>query len=313
MAPSPVQTVLDTIGNTPVVRLDRVVTEGHGKVFVKLEGFNPTGSYKDRMARSMIEGAERRGDLKPGMTVVEASGGSTGSSLAFVCAVKNYHLQVVSSNAFAPEKLMTMRAFGAMADLIESPSGEITADLIRSMIARAQGAVTEGSHYYCDQFRNRDALAGYEMIGRELIEQFPQGIDVFCGSIGTGGMLMGVARVLKTRWPKCRVVVLEPSASPVITRGHGGSHHIEGIGVGFVPPLLNRQLYDEARAIPEVEARLMCRRLAREEGILVGTSSGLNVAAAITLAEEEGEPKTVVTIACDTGLKYLNGDLFAKD
>ncbi|UXN57404.1 PLP-dependent cysteine synthase family protein [Phyllobacterium zundukense] len=309
--PPPVESALNAIGNTPVIRLRRVVPDGSAQVFVKLEYFNPTGSYKDRMAKSIIEEAERRGDLKPGMTVVEASGGSTGSSLAFVCAVKGYPLIVASSNAFAMEKLRTMRSFGATVDLIHSPSGEISSDLIPSMIRHAQEVSSRSDCYYSDQFNNRDALIGYEEIGHELVTQFPDGIDAFCGAVGVAGMTMGVARVLKSRSASVRIVVLEPASSPVISEGWAGTHHVEGIGVGFVPPLLSHDLYDEARNIPEEEARAMCRQLAREEGLLVGTSTGLNVAAAIRLANELGPGRTVVTVASDTGLKYMNGKLFA--
>ncbi|KAI1615159.1 cysteine synthase [Exophiala viscosa] len=168
-----------------------------------------------------------------------------------------------------------------------------------------------GNCYLTDQFNNRDALIGYEDIGHELVEQFPAGIDAFCGAVGVAGMMMGVSRILKSKWPETRVVVLEPASSPVITKGRAGTHSVEGIGIGFVPPLLKRDLYDEARCIPEEEAQAMCRRLAREEGLLVGISTGLNVTAAIALAKELGPGKTVVTVACDTGLKYMKGDLLA--
>ena len=309
--PPLVSTALDAIGNTRVVHLRRVVPGDHAEVFLKLESLNPTGSYKDRMARSMIEEAERRGDLKPGMTVVEATGGSTGSSLAFVCAVKGYACRVASSNAFAVEKLRTMRGFGATVDIIHSPSGKITKDLIPEMIRHAGEVAEKGGCYLTHQFKNRDALIGYEEIGHELVKQFPGGIDAFCAAVGGAGMAMGVSRILKSKWPETRVVVLEPASSPTITKGHSGTHSVEGIGIGFIPPLLNPDLYDEARGIPEEEARAMCRRLAREEGLLVGTSTGLNVVAAIALAKELGPGKTVVTVACDTGLKYMNGTLLA--
>lgn len=311
--PPPAENALDAIGNTPVVRLRRLVPDGAARVFVKLEYFNPTGSYKDRMAKSMIVEAERRGDVKPGMTVVEASGGSTGSSLAFVCAVKGYQFIVASSNAFAVEKLRTIRGFGATVDLIHSPSGKITADLIPSMIHHAEELSKREDCYYSNQFNNRDALIGYEDIGHELVAQFPDGIDAFCGAVGVAGMTMGVARVLKLHSPTVRIAVLEPASSPVITEGRAGTHHIEGIGVGFVPPFLNQSLYDEARSVPEEEARAMCRRLAREEGLLVGTSTGLNVTAAISLAKDLGPGKTVVTVASDTGLKYMNGNLHSDE
>ncbi len=309
-APAPVTSALGAIGNTPVVQLQRIAPPDHAAVFVKLEYFNPTGSYKDRMALAMIEQAELRGTLKPGMTVVEYTGGSTGSSLAFVCAVKGYRFHVVSSDAFAPEKLKTMRALGAQLDVIHSPSGKITAELIPKLMARAKELGADDDCYMTDQFNNRDSLIGYEQIGKELLHQFPRGIAAFCGGVGVGGMLMGVARVLKSADPATRIVALEPASSPMISAGRSGEHHVEGLGVGFVPPLLDRALYDEAVGVPESAAREMCRRLAQEEGLLVGTSSGLNVAAAVSLASRLRPGQTVVTVACDTGLKYMAGDLF---
>lgn len=310
--PQPVKNALDAIGNTPVVKLNRVVPEGSADVYLKLEYFNPTGSYKDRMARTLIEEAEKRGTLKPGMSVVEASGGSTGSSLAFVCSVKGYPFQVVTSNAFAQEKLKTMSAFGATVHIVNSPSGKIHADLIPSMILRMHEIEKEGNCYLTDQFNNRDALLGYEEIGSELLQQFPKGIAAFCGAVGVAGMVMGVSRILKAANPQTQVVVLEPAASPVISKGCAGEHHVEGTGVGFIPPLLDKELYDEARGIAEEDARKMCRRLAQEEGLLVGTSTGMNVVAAIELARELGPGETVVTVASDTGLKYMAGSLFGE-
>lgn len=310
--PPPVSTALDAIGNTPVVRLRSVVPEGYADVFIKLESLNPTGSYKDRMALSLVSEAERRGVLKPGMTVVEGSGGSTGSSLAFVCAVKGYKCIIVSSNAFSMEKLRTIKALGADVVLVVSPDGKISKNLIPDMMKKAEEiADTREDYYRTDQLNNRDSLIGYEGIGHELVDQFPNGIDAFCGAVGIGGMVMGVSRVLKSKWPETRVVVLEPASSPVISQGRAGTHSIEGIGVGFVSGLMDRELYDEAWGIEEEEARVMCRRLAKEEGILVGTSTGVNVCAAIALAKQLGPGKTVVTVACDSGLKYLNGTLLA--
>lgn len=312
--PETARSALEAIGNTPVVQLNRVVPKGFGKVFVKLEHFNPTGSYKDRMARTMVEGAERRGTLKKGMTIVEGTGGSTGSSLAFVCAVKGYDFHVISSNAFAREKLRTMAAFGAKVELIVSPSGSITPDLIPKMMERARALGEQDGYFFTDQLNNRDSLLGYEVIGQELLTQFPAGISAFCGAVGTAGMLIGVSRALKSANPSTRIVLLEPAASPVISRGYSGSHHIEGTGIGFRPPLLQGEnIFDEARGVDEGDARSMCRRLASEEGIFVGTSSGANVASAIALAGELGPQSTVVTVACDTGLKYTNGNLFDVD
>ncbi|KAM0200572.1 hypothetical protein ACHAQI_011586 [Fusarium lateritium] len=307
--PVPVFNALDAIGNTPVVRLHSVVPAGHADVFLKLENLNPTGSYKDRMAKSIIEEAERRGALRRGMTVVEATCGSTGSSLAFVCAVKGYKLQAVSSDAYAVTKLRTMTAFGATVDLIESSSRQTTADLMPKLMKRAKDIAQREDCYLADQFNNPDVFTGYAKLGQELLEQFPRGIDGFCGAVGAGGMVMGVAKMMKPRLPKLRVLVLEPASAPTITEGRDGTHTVEGIGLGFVPPLLDREIYDEARSIHESEARTMCRRLAKEEGLLVGISTGMNVVAAIQMAKELGPGKTVVTIACDTGLKYMNGDL----
>ncbi|KAM0263153.1 hypothetical protein ACHAQJ_001308 [Trichoderma viride] len=311
--PKPVNSILDAIGNTPVVRLNNVVPKDAAEVFVKLEFFNPTGSYKDRMARSMIEEAEKRGDLKAGMTIVEATGGSTGASLAFVSAAKGYQFLVVSSDAFSVEKLRTMSSLGAQLDIVSSPTGKVTADLIPSMVLRAEELSKAEGHYYTNQFHNPDALIGYGKIGQELVEQLSDGIDAFCGAVGTAGMVTGVARALRSKHPSAKIVVLEPAESPIITKGEKGSHGVEGIGSGFVPPHLDRALYDEARTIPEREAREMCRHLAKEEGLLVGTSTGVNIVGAIQLAKELGPGKRVVTVAVDTGLKYLNGTLYADN
>ena len=309
--PGVCSSVLQAIGNTPVVQLQKVVPPNSAAVFVKLEYFNPTGSYKDRMALSMIEEAEARGTLRPGMTVVEYTGGSTGSSLAFVCAVKGYPFKVVSSDAFAREKLQTMRAFGAQLTIVPSRGGQITPDLIPRMMEEARTLAQEPNTYWTNQFHNADMLTGYEQIGQELLEQVDGPIHAFCGGVGTAGMLMGVARALRGAGNPVRIVALEPATSAVLSTGKAGTHHVEGIGVGFVPPLLDQAAYDQARGIDEGEARHMARRLAREEGIFVGVSSGLNVIGALQVARELGPGHTVVTVAVDTGLKYLAGDLFA--
>ena len=305
-----IPSVLGTIGNTPVVPLAKIVPPDSAQVLVKLEYLNPTGSYKDRMALAMIEEAEARGDLRPEMTVVEYTGGSTGSSLAFVCAVKGYRFRVVSSDAFAREKLQTMRAFGADLEIIPSDGGKITKDLIERMIARA-GEIAAGPNvYWTNQLRNTDSLKGYEAIGRELLQQVAGPIHVFCGGVGTAGMLMGVGRAFRAGRTVTRIVALEPASSAVISTGKPGSHRIEGVGPGFIPPLLTKDYYDEARGIEESEARSIARRLAQEEGIFAGTSSGMNVAGALQLAKELGPDHLVATVAVDTGLKYLAGDLF---
>jgi len=303
--------ILDAIGNTPVVRLRKLVPPGGADVIVKLEYFNPTGSYKDRMALAMIEEAEKRGALRPGMRVVEYTGGSTGSSLAMVCAVKGYRFEPISSDAFAIEKIRTMQAFGAGVTLLPSEGGKITPALFDRFKQEIARRAAEPGTFYTDQLNNRDTIVGYRKIGEELLRQLGNGISAFCGAVGSGGMLIGVSRALREGGCRARIVALEPAESPVITEGVAGPHGIDGIGVGFWPPILSRDDFDEARALPEASARVMARRLAVEEGILAGTSTGLNVAAALELASELGEGATVVTVATDTGLKYLAGDLFA--
>ena len=303
--------VLATIGRTPVVRLKRLVQSGGADVFVKLEYFNPTGSYKDRMALAMIEGAEARGLLRPGMRVVEYTGGSTGSSLAFVCAVKGYRCAPLSSDAFAAEKIRTMEAFGAQVEIVPSDGGKVTPALFDRFKARIAELKAEPGTFWTDQFHNADALNGYRQIGVELLQQLGS-VDAFCGAVGTAGMLVGVSRALKDGGSRARIVALEPSTSPMLTKGHGGPHRVEGTAAGFVPPHLGKDDYDEARAIDEEEGREMARRLAREEGVFAGTSTGVNVVAALQLARELGPGKRVATVAVDTGLKYLAGDLFAR-
>lgn len=304
-----VDLAIRAVGNTPVVKLQKVVPPNSADIFVKLEAFNPTGSYKDRMALAMIEEAEKRGDLKQGMTVVEYTGGSTGSSLAFVCAVKGYRFKVVSSDAFSREKLQTMRAFGAELEIVKSEGGSVTPDLIPRMMARAKEIAAEENTYFTNQIHNRDSLVGYAQIGHELLGQFGR-IDAFCGAVGTAGMMMGVASVFKQARPETKMVVLEPASSAVISTGKPGKHRVEGIGIGFIPPHLDKGLYDEVYGIEESEAREMARRLAKEEGIFAGVSSGLNVVGAIQVAQKLGPGYTVVTVACDSGLKYLSGDLY---
>jgi cysteine synthase A len=305
---------LHAIGGTPLIRLNGVVPPGAAQVLVKVEGGNPTGSYKDRMALAMIEGAERRGTLRPGQRVVEFTGGSTGSALAFVCAVKGYPLSIVSSDAFSPEKLSTMRAFGAELTVVPSDGGRITPDLFDRMRDEVDRIVERDGAFWTDQFHNDDALDGYAVLGQEIVAQTADTgttVDVFCAAVGTGGMLVGVSTAIRAGGHPARVVAFEPASSPALTKGQGGPHRVEGTATGAVPPLLTPGTYDEARAIEEAEARRMAPRLAREAGVFTGTSSALNAVGAIELATELGEGHTVVTVAVDTGLKYLAGDLFA--
>ena len=310
LLPDVTDSVLKTIGRTPVVQLKRLAPAGGADVFVKLEYFNPTGSYKDRMALAMIEGAEARGALRPGMRVVEYTGGSTGSSLAMVCAVKGYQFEPLSSDAFAREKIQTMEAFGAHVEIVPSDGGKVTPALFDRFRERIASMKDEPGTFWTDQFHNADALNGYRDIGVELLSQLGS-IDVFCGAVGTAGMLVGVSRALKAGGSRARIVALEPTGSPVLTTGRAGAHRVEGTAAGFVPPHLTPADYDEARAIDEDEAREVARRLAREEGIFAGVSTGLNVLAACQLARELGPGQRVATVAVDSGLKYLAGDLFS--
>ena len=307
--PPVTDSVLKTIGRTPTVRLSRLPPAGSADVFVKLEYFSPTGSYKDRMALAMIEGAEARGALRPGMRVIEYTGGSTGSSLAMVCAIKGYEFRPLSSDAFAREKIQTMEAFGADVEVLPSEGGKVTPGLFDRFKQRIALLKEQPNTFWTDQFHNGDALNGYREIGVELLEQLGS-IDVFCGAVGTAGMLIGVSQALKAAGSRARIVALEPAGSPMLTTGRGGPHRVEGTAPGFVPPHLTRDDFDEARAVDEEEARVMARRLAREEGIFAGTSTGLNVVAALQLASELGTGHRVATVAVDTGLKYLAGDLF---
>jgi cysteine synthase A len=307
--PAPVDSVLQAIGRTPLVRLRRLLPPASAEVVVKLEYFNPTGSYKDRMALAMIEGGERRGALRPGMRVVEYTGGSTGSSLALVCAMKGYEFHPLSSDAFAVEKLDTMRAFGADLEMVPSDGGKVTPALFDRFKARIAELTKDPNTFWTDQFHNDDALDGYANIGRELVEQAGR-VDAFVGAVGTAGMLVGVSGVLKQSGGSTRIVALEPSTSPFLTTGKGGAHRVEGTAAGFWPPHLVAGSYDEVRVIDEDEGRRMARRAAREEGIFAGTSTGLNLVGAVQLARELGPGKVVATVAVDTGLKYLAGDLY---
>jgi cysteine synthase A len=302
--------MLDAIGGTPLIRLKRLGDASSAEMWVKLEANNPTGSYKDRMALAMIEGAERAGRLSPGQTVVEYTGGSTGSSLAFVCALKGYPLRIVTSDAFAVEKIRTMEAFGADVELLSSPEG-ITPQLIPRMMERAAEIVGEVDGFATDQFRNTDMVDGYRGLGREILEQLDGPPDAFCAYIGTAGCFLGVTREIKASAPTLHRVAVEPAESPALSEGRSGTHHIEGGGIGFWPPMLGQEDVDEVIAVPEAQAFAMARRAAQEEGLISGPSTGANIAAALALARRLGSARRVVTIQVDSGLKYLAGDLYA--
>jgi cysteine synthase A len=301
--------VLAAIGHTPVVRLTRLVEPDMAEVWVKLESHNPTGSYKDRMALAMIEGAERSGRLRPGQTVVEYTGGSTGSSLAYVCSIKGYPVRIVSSDAFADEKLRTMQAFGADVELINSPDG-ITPQLIPAMRARAAEIAAEIDGYQTDQFNNHDMVDGYAALGDELADAAGDRLDAWVSYIGTAGCFLGVTRALRARIPKVERVAVEPTESAVLSGGTAGTHRIEGGGPGFVPPQLTRESWDSVETVSTEEAIAMARRAAREEGLWSGPSTGANLTAALRVARRLGPGHRVGTVLVDSGLKYLGGEIY---
>jgi cysteine synthase A len=300
---------LAAIGNTPVIRLAHLIDGDMAEVWVKLEGANPTGSYKDRMALAMIEGAERAGRLQPGQTVVEYTGGSTGSSLAFVCAVKAYPLRIVTSDAFAHEKLRTMAAFGAQLEVLSSPEG-ITPALIPRMQARAAEIAAEVGGFRTDQFNNLDMVDGYRRLGEEIAEQVGP-VDAFCAYVGTAGCFLGVGRALRERFPSIRRIAVEPAESPVLSGGAPGTHRIEGGGAGFWPPLLRPDDLDGVVTVSTQDALAMARRACREEGLFSGPSTGANLQTALQLARQLGPGRRVVTVQVDSGLKYLAGAVYA--
>ncbi len=301
---------LGAIGNTSLVRLKKVVPEDHARVLVKLEWENPTGSMKDRMAQSMIERAEDDGRLSAGGTVVEYTGGSTGTSLALICAIKGYRFRVVSSDAFSQEKLNHMKALGAELTIVPSGGLGITKELIEKMIETARKLSDEQGTYWTDQLNNKDNVSGYFPLGEEIWEQTGGQVDAFVHVAGTAGSIMGTSKVLREHNPQVRVIAVEPDESPVLSGGESGSHDIEGIGPGLIPSLWDGSLVDEIVRIPTEEAKEMARRLSREEGLCAGTSSGANVAAAIRIAKKLGHGATVVTLLVDSGVKYLSTDLY---
>ncbi len=299
------------IGNTPLIKLERLAEPGCAEIYVKYEGANPTGSMKDRMALSMVEGAEKRGQLKPGGRVMDYTGGSTGSSLAMVCATKGYKAHFVSSDAFATEKLQTMKAFGAELEIFPSGDGKITAKLIDSMIERARELSKEPNTFWTDQFNNIDNRNAYHQMAREIINELGKGIDEFIMGVGTGGSFSGNAEVLKKEIPGIRCIAIEPYYVRALSGGDvSGKHKLEGIGSGFVPAICRLDLADEIIAVKDEDAYETARKLARTEGIFGGTTSGANVWAAMQRARIIGPGKKIVTIIVDSGLKYLNGDLY---
>lgn len=296
-----------------MVQLSRVVPPGCGKVFAKLEWENPTGSMKDRAALAMITRAETDGRLQPGDTVVEYTGGSTGTSLALVCAARGYKLHIVSSDAFSREKRDHMAALGARLTLVPSEGGLTTKKLILDMIAAAKEISHEPHTYFTDQLNNTDSITGYQPLGEEIWTQTAGRVDAFVHSVGTAASTRGVAGVLKRHKPGVRIVVVEPAESAVLSGGSPGPHKIEGVGIGYIPPLWDGSIVDEVIPIRTADAKEMTRRLAREEALFAGTSSGANVLAAIRVAQRLGPDATVVTLMCDSGLKYLSTDVYRRD
>jgi cysteine synthase len=302
---------LKAIGNTPLIKLERLSEPGCAEIYVKLEGANPTGSMKDRMALSMIEGAETRGQLKPGGTVIDYTGGSTGSSLAMICATKGYQAYFVSSDAFSKEKLQTMRAFGAELEIFPSENGSITAKLIASMVERVKELTRAPNTFCTDQFNNVDNRNAYHKMADEIMAVLGDSIDEFITGVGTGGSFSGNAEIFKNKIPRIRCIAIEPLHVRALSGGEiSGKHKLEGIGAGFIPSICRLDLADEIIAVSDEDAFAMTRKLATQEGIFGGITSGANVWAALQRAKIIGPGKKIVTIIVDSGLKYLNGDLY---
>lgn len=299
------QTILDTIGNTSLLQLRHVVPSDSARVFIKLESQNPTGSMKDRIALAMIEAPERDGRLKPGGAVVEYTGGSTGVSLALVCSVKGHPLHLVSSDAFSREKLDHMRLLGAKLTIVPSENGKQTEKLTKDMIHEAHRIADDMGAYITAQMENTDQLVAYTAMADEIWSQTGGRIDGFVGSVGTGASLRGISARLRELDPRIHCVGVEPAESAVLSGGPTGAHKIDGIGAGYVVPLWHERIADELEPVSTDEARAMAFRLAGEEGLFCGTSTGANVSAALRLAKRLGPEATVVTIMCDTGMKYL--------
>jgi cysteine synthase A len=297
--------ILECIGNTRLIALRNVVPANGARILLKLESENPTGSMKDRMALAMIEAAERDDRLKPGGQVVEYTGGSTGVSLSLVCAVKGYPLHIVSSDAFSQEKLDHMRILGARLQIIKSESGGMTGKLTRDMVEAARTIQEQTGAFWTDQLKNTDQLSAYHRMADEIWEETGGRIDAFVQSVGTAASVRGNGEALRRRKADVRIVAVEPAESPVLSGGEAGSHKIDGIGAGFVVPLWQAGVADRIERVSTDGATAMALRLAREEGLFAGTSTGANVIAALRTAETLGGDTTVVTVMCDTGMKYL--------
>jgi cysteine synthase A len=302
--------ILATIGHTDLVPLRYMAPAGGARVLIKLEYQNPTGSMKDRMALAMVEGAELDGRLKPGGVVVEYTAGSTGVSLAFVCAAKRIPLEIVTSDAFSAEKRAHMEALGARLHLVHSPDGGSSRAQTLEMIEHARELAAIPGSYWTDQLNNTDQLSCYGPMAEEIWEQASERVDAFVQIVGTGGSIRGVGTRLRELNNAVRVLAVEPAESAVLSGGPTGVHGIEGAGAGFVVPLWSAMLADAIGQVTTQEAMTTARRLAREEGIFAGTSTGANVAAALRVAATMEPHHTVVTIAIDSGMKYLSTELY---
>ncbi|HJQ65960.1 MAG TPA: cysteine synthase family protein [Gemmatimonadales bacterium] len=302
--------ILEAIGQTSIVQLRKVVPPQCANIFAKLEWENPTGSLKDRMAHAVIARAEADGRLKPGDTVVEYTGGNTGTSLALVCAAKGYRIRIVCSDAFSQEKLDHMAALGAELTLVPSEGGRTTKQLIVNMIEAARALSREPHTYWIDQLNNQDSIAGYYSLGEEIWSQLEGKVDAFVHCVGTAASSRGVGTVLKRHKPHVRIVVVEPAESSVLLGRPAGPHKIEGVGIGYTPPLFDATLVEEILPVSTEAAKEMARRIARDEALFAGTSSGANVVAAIQVGQRLGPNANVVTLMADSGLKYLSTDVF---
>lgn len=305
-------TILDMIGRTRLYALRRMVPDKSARVLIKLEYENPTGSMKDRMALAMVEAAEADGRLKPGGSVVEYTGGSTGVSLAFVCAAKGIPLHIVTSGAYSKEKRDHMKALGARLTLVASPDGGTTKALTLEMIEIAGGLAKAPGSCWTDQLNNSDQLSSYRRMGEEIWDQAGGQVSAFVQCVGTAGSLRGISTCLRAHNKAVHIVAIEPEESAVLSGGQSGSHKIEGVGAGFVVPLWREGLADEIQTVSTGEAMATARSLARQEGIFAGTSTGANVAVALRVAQRLGSGQTVVTIACDSGMKYLSTALYSS-
>lgn len=302
--------VIDLIGNTPLVPLRRVVPQDHARVLIKLESANPTGSMKDRAALAIVRRAAQAARLQPGDTIVECTSGSTGTSLASVAVALGYKCLLVSSDAFSAEKLSHMQALGADLQILRSDNKKITVELVTALIETSRQLSQQPGHFWADQFHNTDVLTGYAALGNEIWTQTDGRIDAYVQGVGTGGSLRGTAEALRLHDATIRIVAVEPAESPVLSGGTPGANLIEGIGMGYVVPLWKPGLADEIITVPAAEAMAMSRRLAREEGWFGGASSGANVVAALRLAEKLGPQATIVTLMCDSGIKYLSTEVY---